>query len=81
MPWTLKHTGEEWTGEVHKIGGRTYSGKTRTPESCPLVWANEVVPARMDDGTYKADDPSTPKVNEAKVAKKKTSTRKVKKNA
>ena len=81
MPWTLKHTGEVWTGEVHEIAGRTYSGKSRTPESAPLVWADEVQPARTSKGTYKADNPSTPKVNEAKVAKKKTSTREVKSDA
>lgn len=72
MPWTMKNTGEVWTGEVHELAGQTYSGRTRTYESSKLVWV---------EAAQKSDASSTPKVNEAKVAKKKTSTRKVKKNA
>lgn len=70
MPWTFKNTGEVWTGDVHKIGDRVYSGLTRTSESRPLVWAEETQRARTPKGAYKADDPSTPKVDESKVAKK-----------
>lgn len=69
MPWTLRG-GEVWTGEVHELAGRTYSGRTRTYESLPLVWADEVQPARTRKGSYKADDPSTQKVDESKVAKR-----------
>jgi hypothetical protein len=80
MPWTLKHGGEVWTGEVHELAGRTYSGRTRTFESCPLVWSEEVEPARSSKGRYKADNPSTQKVDESKVAKRPRK-KKVKKNA
>lgn len=69
MPWTLKHTGEVWTGETHELAGNTYTGRTRTPESRGLIWAEEVKPARTKKGTYKADD--TPKINESKTRKKK----------
>ena len=81
MPWTLKSTGEVYEGETHELVGRTYTGKTRTPESCPLEWADEVKPARTSKGKYKADDPSTPKVNESKVAKKPRAKKKVKPDA
>ena len=81
MPWTLKGTGEVYSGEVHDLAGRTYTGKTRTSESRPLEWADEVKPARTSKGKYKADDPSTPKVNESKVAKKSRVKKKVKSDA
>ena len=44
------------------------------PDGTPLKAATKRVRARNDDGTLKADDPSTPDVNEAweeKPAKKK----------
>lgn len=71
MPWTLKGTGEVYEGEAHELAGRKFTGKTRTSESRPLEWADEVEQARTPKGKYKADNPSTPKVNESKVAKKK----------
>jgi hypothetical protein len=41
MAWTLKNGGAAWSGETHTLGATTYSGKTRTPASKPLVWVDE----------------------------------------
>ena len=38
MGWALKNGGAAWNGETHQLGATTYSGKTRTPTSKPLVW-------------------------------------------
>lgn len=37
MAWQVASTGEDYTGETHTLGGNTYSGKTRTPDSKRLV--------------------------------------------
>jgi hypothetical protein len=64
MAWYLP-TSELYTGETHELAGRTYSGKTRTPDSRRLVEGPEPTRSRSSKGRLKADDPSTPEVNEA----------------
>jgi hypothetical protein len=41
MPWKDKNSDVIWEGETHELVGRTYTGKTRTSESMPLVWVDE----------------------------------------
>ena len=74
MGWIIANTGEVYDGETHKLAGTTFSGKTRTSESKRLEWVELVVKpkapakkkrARDDKGRLKADDPSTPDINEA----------------
>ena len=74
MGWIIANTGEVYDGETHELAGTTYSGKTRTSESKRLEWVEITVKskaapkknrARDNKGTLKADDPSTPDVNEA----------------
>lgn len=66
MPWTIAHTGEVYTGAKHQLGANTFTGKTRTPDSKRLVWAEEVEAARNDKGHFVADDTSTPDIDESK---------------
>jgi|TARA_B100000035_G_scaffold309643_1_gene316140 hypothetical protein len=72
MGWKISNTGELWDGGTHQLGGETWTGSTRTSESKRLEWTNEVPKkpakkkrARDNKGRLKADDPSTPDVNEA----------------
>ena len=74
MGWIIANTNEAYDGETHELAGRTFTGKTRTSESRRLEWVDLVVKpkaapkkkrARKKNGTLKADDPSTPDVNEA----------------
>lgn len=69
MGWKVASTGELYDGETHELAGKTWTGKTRTSESRRLEWANEEPKkkkrARDSKGRLKADDPSTPDVNEA----------------
>ena len=70
MPWVIGNTGKAYDGDTHELAGTTYTGGTRTSESRRLEWVNLVVKpkkkrARNKDGTLKANDPSTPEVNEA----------------
>ena len=74
MGWIIANTGEVYDGETHELAGTTYSGKTRTSESKRLEWVEITVKskaapkkkrARDNNGRLKADDPSTPDVNEA----------------
>ena len=74
MGWIIANTGEVYDGETHELAGTTYSGKTRTSESKRLEWVEITVKskatpkkkrARDNKGRLKADDPSTPDVNEA----------------
>ena len=74
MGWIIANTGEVYDGETHELAGTTYSGKTRTSESKRLEWIEITVKskaapkkkrARDNKGRLKADDPSTPDVNEA----------------
>ena len=74
MGWIIANTGEVYDGETHALAGTTYSGKTRTSESKRLEWLeitlkSKAAPkkkrARDNKGRLKADDPSTPDVNEA----------------
>ena len=64
MAWYLT-SGELYTGETHELAGTTYSGKTRTPHSRRLVEGPEPTRSRSSKGRLKADDPSTPDINEA----------------
>ena len=74
MGWIKTKTGEAYDGETHELAGRTFTGKTRTSESRRLEWVDLIVKpkapvkkkrARDDKGRLKADDPSTPDINEA----------------
>ena len=72
MGWIIANTGKAYDGETHELAGTTFSGKTRTSESKRLEWVQLTVKskpkkkrARNKNGTLKADDPSTPDVNEA----------------
>ena len=74
MGWIIANTNEAYDGETHELAGRTFTGKTRTSESRRLEWVDLVVKskatakkkrARDEKGRLKADDPSTPDVNEA----------------
>ncbi len=70
MPWIIANSGKAYDGETHELAGTTFSGKTRTAESKRLEWVELAVKAkkkraRNKNGTLKADDPSTPDVNEA----------------
>ena len=74
MGWIIANTNEAYDGETHELAGRTFTGKTRTSESRRLEWVDLIVKskaapkkkrARNKNGTLKADDPSTPDVNEA----------------
>ena len=74
MGWIIANTGEVYDGETHELAGTTYSGKTRTSEYKRLEWVEITVKskaapkkkrARDNKGRLKADDPSTPDVNEA----------------
>ena len=74
MGWIIANTGEVYDGETHELAVTTYSGKTRTSESKRLEWVEITVKskaapkkkrARDNKGRLKADDPSTPDVNEA----------------
>ena len=78
MAFYIAHTNELWTGETHTIGGVHYTGKTRMADARRLVEGPEPVRARTAKGSYIADNPSTPKVDESKTAPKK---KRKKKNA
>jgi len=70
MPWIVANSNEAYDGDTHELAGTTYTGGTRTSESRRLEWVDLAVKpkkkrARNKDGTLKADDPSTPEVNEA----------------
>ena len=74
MPWVIANSNEAYDGDTHELAGRTWSGATRTSESRRLEWVELTVKskapakkkrARDTKGRLKADDPSTPDVNEA----------------
>ena len=74
MGWIIANTNKVHDGETHELAGKTYTGKTRTSESRRLEWVELTVKpkapakkkrARDTKGRLKADDPSTPDVNEA----------------
>ena len=65
--------GSIYKGEVCSMpDGRLKTGKTLTESSvrCWPVEDHQIERARKDDGGFKADDPATPKINEAYTAKK-----------
>jgi hypothetical protein len=78
MAFYIAHTNELWTGETHTIAGIHYTGKTRMSDAKRLVEGPEPVRARTTKGSYKADNPSTPDIDESKAAPKK---KRKKKNA
>ena len=41
MAWVYKSNGEPYTGETHELMGRTFTGKTRTPSSMPLLFTED----------------------------------------
>lgn len=57
---------------------KKYSGGVKGKSQNKAVESTDVKRAREDDGTFKADDPATPEVNEAFDPPKKRSARKVK---
>ena len=72
MGWIIANSGEDYDGETHELAGTRYTGNTRTSKSRRLEWTNEEPKkqvkkkrARDSKGRLKADDPSTPDVNEA----------------
>lgn len=55
--WQFKD-GQRYTGPTHEIGGRVYSGATRTPDSRPLV---SVEPKPKTTPKSQLTTPSRPK--------------------
>jgi len=41
MGWVYKSNGEPYTGETHELVGRTFTGKTRTASSMPLLFSED----------------------------------------
>ena len=41
MAWIYKSNGEPYTGETHELVGRTFTGKTRTASSMPLLFTED----------------------------------------
>ncbi len=70
MAFYIAHTNELWTGETHTLAGIHYTGKTRMADAKRLVEGPEPVRARTTKGSYKADNSSTPDIDESKVAPK-----------
>ena len=62
MAWIYKSSGEPYTGETHELVGRTFTGKTRTSSSMPLLFT--------EDEPAKAE-PKKPRHNAAKARKAK----------
>jgi hypothetical protein len=56
MAWVYKSNGELYTGETHELMGRTFTGKTRTPSSMPLLFTEDK-PAKADGQRYLAMSP------------------------
>ena len=61
MPWKGKNSDVIWEGETHELAGRTYTGKTRTSESMPLVWVDEAPKKK----TASSSKPKQPKKKQA----------------
>jgi hypothetical protein len=60
--WVFKNTTEQWDGDTHQIGQKTYSGATRTPSSRPLVWVDVEPPKSLPSSKPKAiKQPRPPK--------------------
>ena len=65
MPWHFKD-GTKYEGGTHELVGRTFSGKTRTAASMPLVWTEEAPkpkpkPASSSKTKPKKKQPPKPK--------------------
>lgn len=43
MAWVFKGNGEPYAGETHELVGRTFTGKTRTAASMPLLFVEEAL--------------------------------------
>ena len=76
MAWYLKNNGDLWTGDTHTLHGSTWTEKNHMSYSTKVEKGEEPVSARTETGAFKADDPSTPLVNESK--KKQTRKKKAK---
>ena len=48
MAWVFKSNGELYTGETHELVGRTFTGKTRTAASMPLLFVEEA-PKKIEE--------------------------------
>ena len=66
MAFYIRNGGALWTGETHDLHGFTWTEKTHMSHSVKLEEGDEPVSARTDAGEFKADDPSTPLINESK---------------
>ena len=66
MAWYIRNTQELWTGPTHTLHGFTWTEATHMSYSVKLEEGPEPVKARTKKGTFKADDPSTPNVDESK---------------
>lgn len=71
MAWYLKNTNELWTGPTHDFLGWKWTGATRTAQSSKLIEGPEPVKARTKKGKFKADDSSTPNIDESKAKPRK----------
>jgi len=63
MPWFFKD-GTPHSGGTHELVGRTFSGKTRTAASMPLVWTEgkpKPKPASSSKPKPKKKQPPKPK--------------------
>tara|TARA_R110001599_G_scaffold254082_1_gene454362 strand:- start:647 stop:859 length:213 start_codon:yes stop_codon:yes gene_type:complete len=58
MAWVFKNSGDFYTGETHELMGRTFTGKTRTAASMPLLFTEDE-PAKPE--------PKKPRHNAAKA--------------
>ena len=66
MAWYIRNTKELWTGETHELHGNVWSEKNHMSYSVKLEQGPEPVKARTKRGKFKADNPSTPNVDESK---------------
>ena len=64
MAWYYP-SGELYVGDTHILANITYSGTNHMSDSRRLVEGPEPERARSSKGRLRADDPSTPEINEA----------------
>ena len=50
MAWTFKN-GDPYVGDTHELAGNTYSGKTRTRDSKPLLEVKEAAKPKKERKT------------------------------
>jgi hypothetical protein len=49
MAWVFKNGGKLYTGETHELVGRTFTGKTRTSSSAPLLFVEEAPKEEVEE--------------------------------